>query len=188
MSKSPKRIRPAAGFTLVELLVVVAIIVLLVGILVPIVPAVLRDAEAVRSKARIIALQSGCSAYKTETGYYPGQLHIDRLGTNETNKFTGSQYLALSLYEDGYVDYSTDDAITIDGQKAGGASIALQNSVSDRFSDALAVLYFPAKLGVATVDQYDVDHNIEYIRGNGNPSQFASFIKDGRFTGNRPYN
>src|SRR3954463_10837693 len=63
--------RSRAGFTLVEMLVVIGIIVLLVGILLPTIMSARRNAEknAVRMELHTIAL--ALDAYKADFGDYP---------------------------------------------------------------------------------------------------------------------
>jgi len=177
-----------AAFTLVELLVTISIIVLLVGILVPIVSEAYRTAEKVRCQARVAALQAGCHEYKDETGYFPGQLYIDSIGPREESdqNITGSQCLARAVYDEvkGYVPFEKGkDLIDVVGRTSSGGDIELNNSVSDRFSEPLAVLYYPARLGASDTEQYDADDNIEYVRGNGDPSAFSSYVIDRRFGG-----
>ena len=185
------------GFTLIELLVVIAIIVLLVGILVPIVQAVLDNAEDVRTQGRIVELSGGCESYRSETSYCPGQLYIDRIGECggsdlDSDPLTGSQYLAITLFDElkRYAEAKADDLITVKGETDGGGSIDLVKSISDRNSEAMAILYYPARLGVDGLGQYHPEHNVEYVRGgNGDPDAFTDFVKDSRFGGGaRPQN
>ena len=185
---APTKAGKTAAFTLVELLVSISIIVLLVGILVPLVSEAYRMAEKVRCQARVAALQSGCHEYKDETGYFPGQLYIDHIGPKEESdqNMTGSQCLARTLYDEvkAYVPFEKDkDLIDVVGQTSSGGDIELKDSVSDRFSEPMAVLYFPARLGAADREQYDINDNIEYVRGNGNPDDFSSYVADERFGG-----
>jgi prepilin-type N-terminal cleavage/methylation domain-containing protein len=62
------------GFTLVELMVVIAIIALLVGILVPAISAVRRSAKVVSTRATLSAMGTGLETYKADSklgGEYP---------------------------------------------------------------------------------------------------------------------
>jgi prepilin-type N-terminal cleavage/methylation domain-containing protein len=67
------------GFTLVELLVVIGIIVLLVGILMPVVRGVRISAFAADSRQQILRLTSAIEAYKADYGAYPGPLSNDQI-------------------------------------------------------------------------------------------------------------
>jgi len=59
------------GFTLVELLVVITIIVLLLALLSVLIKGVVEKARNTKTHALILLLDKGCSKYKTELGVYP---------------------------------------------------------------------------------------------------------------------
>jgi prepilin-type N-terminal cleavage/methylation domain-containing protein len=85
--------RPAirrGGFTLVELLVVIGIIVLLVGILLPVVNGVRRSAWNAAAQQQVSRLTSAIEAYNQEFGAYPGPLSNDQVitATNLPTVFT----------------------------------------------------------------------------------------------------
>jgi len=63
--------RPARGFTLLELLVVVAIIGLLVGFVAPRYFGQIGKAEVNTAKAQIDALEKALDQYRLDTGRYP---------------------------------------------------------------------------------------------------------------------
>ena len=65
------------GFTLVELLVVIGIIVLLVGILLPVVNGARRSAWNAASQAQLNRLVSAITAYEQDFRSYPGPLSDD---------------------------------------------------------------------------------------------------------------
>lgn len=66
------RRRAASGFTLLELLVVVAIISLLVGYVAPRYFAQIGRSEVTAAKAQIDALGKALDQYRLDTGHYPG--------------------------------------------------------------------------------------------------------------------
>jgi general secretion pathway protein G len=66
---APRRRR--AGFTLVEVLVVMGILVLLLAILCPVLNAIRRNQRIERTKAVVEALASGIQAYQNDWGVYP---------------------------------------------------------------------------------------------------------------------
>ncbi|MHC4715384.1 MAG: type II secretion system protein [Planctomycetota bacterium] len=170
-----------AGFTLVELLIVIGIIALLVGILVPVVQTALVQAEVTRCAGVVSMLAASCQSYKTETGYYPGQHDINKIGETSAGPDirTGSQRLREALFDEGkpWAPAFEAEDILDDG------------SVSDKFTEKMAVLYFPARLGVQGTAQYNVHHNIEYVRAsyddNDRPTDaeisqdFKEFVEDG---------
>jgi competence protein ComGC len=182
----PKAVRKpplaAAAFTLVELLVVIGIIVLLVGILVPVVQSAIRSAEKARTEVWVADLGNGCGLYQNDYSFFPGQSQMDQIGEVSDGKKTGSQWLAraLVLGPTQYAEFKADDLINFPGHKADGSGINLPESISDRTSEPMAVLYFPAKIGLAGMEQYDLDHNIEYVRENGDITSinFQKFLWD----------
>ena len=59
------------GFTLIELLVVVAVIGILVGILLPVLSKVRRNARESATRAFMKSIETACSAYEFDWGFYP---------------------------------------------------------------------------------------------------------------------
>jgi prepilin-type N-terminal cleavage/methylation domain-containing protein len=73
--------RRAAGFTLIELMVVIGIIVLLVSILVPVVSKVRTASYEAATSSQLITLQNGIENYHQANGAYPGPLPDNQLLT-----------------------------------------------------------------------------------------------------------
>ena len=193
------------AFTLVELLVVVAIIGLLVGILVPVVQKAFLQAEEAKTKSRIMAIHDACIQYQNDTGYYPGQQYIAHVGQYDLPNlvWTGSQYLAkclcpnLTEVQDPlkppppvYLASSREEVTTIKTD----TGVPLPDSISDRASEPLAILYYPARLGVtfwlqageSSPDQpYDRADNLQYMPGHindadNNWTKWRTFMTDAR--------
>lgn len=82
------------GFTLIEVLVVVAIVALLVSILIPSLETARRQARMVVCQANLKSLTTAFLAYATETrGFLPGNSeddYADWLGLSNRNKKTGA--------------------------------------------------------------------------------------------------
>lgn len=97
--------RAAWGFTLVELLAVIAIIGILAGLLIPTVGMVRTQARLTQSQAFFTQLATACVAYKADYGYYP--LFGQPKGTPDT---------AINLGEAGEAVYQTLTGYTYDGQ------------------------------------------------------------------------
>lgn len=66
-----KSVHHSSGFTLIEMLIVLAIISLLVGMGTYMMKNVIVDAEVGRAKADIQALNASLIRYKTRAGFYP---------------------------------------------------------------------------------------------------------------------
>jgi len=71
MNLNQPRTYRRTGFTLVELLTVIAIIGILAGILIPTVSSVRQSAMKARTKARFNGYATAIVQYKAEYGYYP---------------------------------------------------------------------------------------------------------------------
>lgn len=68
---------PRNGFTLVELLVVISIVVLLTGILLVVTTKALRAADTSATKFLMSSMTSGLEQFKTDFGYYPPLIRDD---------------------------------------------------------------------------------------------------------------
>lgn len=82
------------AFTLVELLTVIAIMAILIGILLPVLSHVKKQAQLAKSYAEITSLANAIRAYKTEYGYWPTNL------TDETASINVDTYLVGLLQSD----------------------------------------------------------------------------------------
>ena len=71
---APGRAGRAAGFTLIEMLVVIGIIVVLIGILVPVVASIRKQAHAAATQAQLTNLASVIQAYHGDFKAFPGPL------------------------------------------------------------------------------------------------------------------
>lgn len=66
------------GFTLVELIIVIAIVTLLMVMLVVMISNVLNNAKYSRMAAMVKTLQDGCASYRLDFGVYPPSTHGSR--------------------------------------------------------------------------------------------------------------
>jgi prepilin-type N-terminal cleavage/methylation domain-containing protein len=63
--------RPRDGFTLIELLVVMGIMAVLMGLLIPAISLVRRQAKITKAKEQIEQIRASCSLYRDANGVYP---------------------------------------------------------------------------------------------------------------------
>jgi len=167
--------RRTGGFTLVELLTVVAIIGLLVGMVVPTITAILKGVKQTRVDVRIQALENGCGSYKmsgTGNRYFPGQdpTHLNWLSSG-TYANAGSALLARCLFwkPDGNYPYDTSRGEFPVSQYGTYAEDMLgkvnnvSNTIIDFDSEPMAILYYPARIGMqGDVYQFKAEDNTKY--------------------------
>lgn len=196
--------RRTKGFTLIEMLVVTAMIVLLVSIIVPAVGRAMLLSKVAASRARIHSLAAACQNYFDDTGrrYFPGQTSpsLDWLtgsavppGGNNDLK-TGSGVLALALFNPkngsftdraglrstnaGYIAYADDWFVK---SPANDSLI-----IADAVGDGKAIVYYPSRIGQTG---YDSTNHVFYAFSYGDNSSltgsdittFTSYINDLKF-------
>lgn len=86
-----------SGFTLVELLTVVAIIALLIGILTPSLQQARNQAKAGKVQAMFGSLDRACEMFNTDLQYYPISSGRNPFEGSSTAYLTGAQWFALQM-------------------------------------------------------------------------------------------
>jgi type II secretory pathway pseudopilin PulG len=86
----------AGGFSLIELIVVVGIIVLLMAILLPALAAAKKQSYITSTGAELGAIRSGCEQYYTSFGSYPGVFPEAAIASS-SSALSGTQNLVISL-------------------------------------------------------------------------------------------
>jgi len=183
------------GFTLVELLVVISVILLLAALLMPAVQVVIRQAYAGKSAVMVRMLHDGALLYKEKTRFLPGEKKDTKVpgGSGyprqamDGGHITGSQVLAACLFNIEYnelgLDYSKPaNASRIDASKVFATfkpeylinhHAGKKNSISDGFPGerAKAICYFLASnnsIHAGKVSQFRIKHNQAYMTEDGN--------------------
>lgn len=121
-ARRPSRYRRMAGFTLVELLVAIGIIVLLISILIPVVSGARKKAAANRAQRDIEALRTGLEEYKNNFNEYPA------IGFGGSK--TGQQALYCALV--GRNQSGTATNVPISNSKSGRPAPSLINTENFR--------------------------------------------------------
>ena len=88
----------SAAFTLIELIVVIAVIVILAGLVLSTVGYVQKKAARSRAETEIAALSAACESYKADNGVYPRNTDTDGLNARTSGNPSTSQYQSASLY------------------------------------------------------------------------------------------
>jgi len=88
--------RVSDAFTLIELIVVIAVIIILAGLVLSTVGYVQKKGARARAETEIAAMSAACENYKADNGIYPASSDTNNL--NAQTSFNPSTYQAASLY------------------------------------------------------------------------------------------
>jgi type II secretory pathway pseudopilin PulG len=88
--------RKAIGFTIMELLIVMTIIIILAALIIGTAGYVRKKAARSRAEAEIAAMSAACESYKADNGTYP--TNADSYGLDARNTANPSAYPLASLY------------------------------------------------------------------------------------------
>lgn len=92
------RIRHKLAFTLIELVVVIAVIVILVGLVLSTVGYVQKKAARSRAETEIAAMSAACESYKADNGVYPNNADTNNLDPKTSGNPGTTAYTQASLY------------------------------------------------------------------------------------------
>lgn len=181
------KLRRGGGFSLVELMIVVAVLSILVTILVPTVQKALQMGYASKSRAFIKELSDGCLQYRVESGnrYYPGQQYPELLkGHSPAGPFSGAQLLSIAMYTKKGMAYKGDGSAT-DGYGKGNSVLpyypermmgANNLEMKDGFTKPLPILYYVSRLDgdKASASQYVAADNADHFAPP--PTNWTDFV------------
>jgi len=103
------------GFTLPELLTVVAIIALLIGILMPALYQVKKMAKDTKQKAQLVSIEMGINLYKNDFGDYPPSHGWKTAGDNIDYDYCGAQTLTEAMFGQDLLGFHPDSVYREDG-------------------------------------------------------------------------
>jgi general secretion pathway protein G len=86
------------AFTLIELIVVIAIIIILAGLILSTVGYVQKKGARSRAETEIAAMSAACESYKADNGIYPRDPTTDALNAQATGDPTAYEAASLYLY------------------------------------------------------------------------------------------
>lgn len=94
--RSYSSISDGSAFTLIELIVVIAVIVILVGLVLSTVGYVQKKGARARAETEIAAISAACESYKADNGVYPNS--ADTSSLNPKTNGNPSTYSSASFY------------------------------------------------------------------------------------------
>jgi len=86
------------GFTLIEMVVVIGVVIALAGLTVSIATLVMRNAARQKTVAFFKELDSACAGYKADHGSFPRSAETDALDPRQHFNPTAPEYLVASRY------------------------------------------------------------------------------------------
>jgi type II secretory pathway pseudopilin PulG len=96
---SPSTFRSGGAFTLIEVLIVIAIIIVLAGLVLSTVGYVQKKGARSRAETEIAAMSAACESYKADNGIYPRDATTtDTLNARISGDPTSTSYRQASLY------------------------------------------------------------------------------------------
>ena len=89
--------RAGGAFTLIEFIVVTAVIIILTGLVLSAVGYVQKKGARARAETEIAAMSAACESYKADNGVYPTEASTTEQ-LNSTTSFNPTNYQSASLY------------------------------------------------------------------------------------------
>lgn len=155
-----KRTQHNNGFTIVELLTVMAVIALLIGLLVPALSMVKDRAKDIQQRAQFHAINSGLEMFKADFGGYP-ESNDNQIGTvsspqkvNDPRPYAGANKLAEAIVGYDYLGFHPNSDFRADGA----------NTITDKLGNTInnQVVYHP---DYDVADWETMDENIQARKG-----------------------
>jgi type II secretory pathway pseudopilin PulG len=110
------------GFTIVELLTVMSIIILLISLLVPALARVRRYAQFVKQKAQFHAISIALDLFNSEQGGYPPSDRLDTAPAPGPYPYCGAMKLAEAMVGQDILGFNPDSVYRRDGLDSSGTN------------------------------------------------------------------
>src|SRR4029450_7760776 len=94
---SPSTFRAGGAFTLIEVLIVIAIIIVLAGLVLSTVGYVQKKGARSRAETEIAAMSAACESYKADNGIYPSSTPTNTLNARTDLDSSAAVYSDASL-------------------------------------------------------------------------------------------
>ena len=111
------------GFTIVELLTVMAIITLLIGLLVPSLTAVRRFAKETRQRAEFASIEAALMTFRNDYGDYPPSTDGSNIDGIDFHGYSGSQRLTEALVGWDLMGFHPRSDFTYNGTRIDGEPV-----------------------------------------------------------------
>jgi type II secretory pathway pseudopilin PulG len=126
-----KRSKRPAGYTIIELITVLGIIIMLIGLLAPALGKVRRHAKLVKQNAQFHSIETALELYKNEFGTYPDSDAADPAGT----PYCGAMKLSEAMVGQDLLGVHPSTVFNITGLDSGGIT-DLYPEPFDPYTDA----------------------------------------------------
>ncbi len=156
--KAPLLRSPLRGFSMVELMVVIGVIVILAGLLIAALPGIQNQVNRNKVEVFLAELKGGLSAYQLDNGIYP-QNEPSGGGDNDQAGVEGAKVLYKHLSgdfdTDGKVDFDKNEKVYVpkldyesnkSGKEPRSTNIGGDYMVVDSYGDPVRYLAQPPKL------------------------------------------
>jgi len=149
------------GFTIIELLTVMSIIVILIGLFVPALNKVKRYANEIRQKAQLNSIATGLEFFNAETGDYPDSSALDPAGT----PYNGAMKLFEALMGQDFMGFNPDSGFYSNGIGVTGNRLYTEPNVTnpEAYKNSLCIRkgpYLPSE----SVDAFKIGDLYPYTR------------------------
>ncbi len=192
MNIPPSLLRRSRGFSLIELMVVIGVIVILAGILIGSLPGIQARVNRNKVEAFLAELESGLSKYQIDHGIYPlNEPGGDRDSVGVEGAKVLYKHLSGDFNLDGKVDFEQNEKVYVprldyesnrESKEARSTNIGGDFMVIDSYGDPVRYLAQPPNLQGRERTTRNPTYDLWSIAGSDprNPDDEASYIWAGK--------